>query len=113
MVWHSLGTSETDPVLDLQIAEKLLVQSRKIKDPIEEVISLGCTGYDYRLLADKAKSWKYNLEAFSVAEQNPNEEAKSLAYHTLAQNYEDNGDYCAAVVGRNGTLLIKKFYLEL
>jgi hypothetical protein len=44
LVWHSLGTSETDPVLDLQIAEKLLVQSRKIKDPIEEVISLGCIG---------------------------------------------------------------------
>ena len=54
LIWHCLGTSETDPVTDMRIAEKLLVQSKKMKDPVEEVLALGCLGYDYRLFGNNA-----------------------------------------------------------
>ena len=97
LIWHSMGTSETDPVMDMQIAEKLLVQSKKLKDPIEEVLALGCLGYDYRLFGDNSKSWKYNLQAIAVAEQNSNLESKSLANLALALNYEDMHDYPKAI----------------
>jgi tetratricopeptide (TPR) repeat protein len=73
------------------------VQSRKIKDPIEEVIALACLGYDYRLFGDNAKSWKYNLEAIALAEKNPNEEAKSVAFLALAMNYQDISDFPKAI----------------
>ena len=97
IIWHCLGTSETDPVLDMQIAEKLLIQSKINKDPIEEVFALACLGYDYRLFGDNAKSWKYNLEAISVAEKNHNEEAKAIADLALALNYQDMSDYSKAI----------------
>ncbi len=96
MIWSCLGTSEMDPVLDMQIAEKLLVQSKQLKDPVEEVFALACLGYDYRLFGDNAKSWKYNLDAIEIAEKNPNEEAKSIANLALALNYQDVGDFVKA-----------------
>src|ERR1035437_3065284 len=97
LIWHCLGTSETDPVLDMEIAEKLYKQSKITNDPIEEVIALSCIGYDYRAFGDNKKSLTYNLRAVSVADKNPNEEAKSGAYLALALNYEDLGDYTKAI----------------
>jgi hypothetical protein len=97
LIWYCLGTSETDPVLDMQIAEKLLVQARKTKDKIGEVFALACLGYDYRAFGDNTKSWKYNLRAISVAEGNPNEESKSIANLSLSLNYEDMANYSKAI----------------
>ena len=97
LVWHCLGTSETDPVYDLRIAEKLLVHSRKRKDKVEEVFALSCLGYDYRLFGDKSKSWKYALQAMSVAEKTTSKESKAIAHNVLALNYEDIANYPKAV----------------
>lgn len=97
LIWHTMGTSETDPVLDMQIAEKLLEQSHKTNDKIEEVLALSCLGYDYRAFGDNTTSLKYNLKAIALADQYPNEEAKSGAYLALAFNYEDMGDFPKAI----------------
>jgi len=93
LIWDAMGTSETDPLLDIQIAEKLLEQSHKTNDKIEEVMGLSCLGYDYRSLGDNKKSMKYNLQAMDIAAANPNREAKALVNLALGFNYEDLGDF--------------------
>jgi tetratricopeptide (TPR) repeat protein len=97
IVWDCLGTSETDPVLDMRIAEKLLVHSKQTNDSLEAVFALACLGYDYRAFGDNPKSWKYSLQAIAAAEQQSNEEAKASAHLVLALNYEDISDYPKAL----------------
>ncbi len=97
LLWHTMGTSETDPVLDLEIADKLLVHSRKTHDVVEKVFAVACMGYDYRLLGNKEKSWKYSLEAMEIAEKIPSKGANAIASMGVAVNYGDIGDYNNAV----------------
>ncbi len=97
LLWHCLGTSETDPVFDMQIADKLLMHSKKTKDQTEEVFALACIGYDYRLLGNKEKSWKYSVKAAEIAEKNASAGAKAIANMAVASNYGDMGDYSKAI----------------
>ena len=97
MIWNCLGTSETDPVYDMHLAEKLLVQAQDNNDRLAEIFALSCLGYDYRAFGDNTKSIRYNLQAFALAEKYPNEQAKCIANTALALNYEDMGNYTQAL----------------
>ena len=97
LVFDCLGSSETDPVLDLQISEKLLEQAQRNNDPVTEVFALASLGYDYRLFGDHTKSWKYGLLAMAAAEKIPSPEAKAIANLVMALNYGNTSDYPRAI----------------
>jgi tetratricopeptide (TPR) repeat protein len=97
LIWYTLGTSETDPVLEMEISERLLLQSETNKNKMEEIFALAFLGYDYRALGDNTKSLRYNLKAVALAEQVTNQESKAMAKMCLAFNYQDLADYSKAI----------------
>src|SRR4051812_23723849 len=54
-----LTESETNPVDDMGIAEKMLVFGKKNNDKVCQVLGLACLGYDYRAFGNTAKSLEY------------------------------------------------------
>ncbi len=98
MMIHFFGmTSEIDPVLDMQNAQKLLSLAKKNKDKITEAFALSEIGYDYRAFGNTAKSLEYNLKADLLAKKTGNEKLISHTGLSLAHIYKDQADYSKAV----------------
>jgi tetratricopeptide (TPR) repeat protein len=91
-----LSTYDSNPVLDMQNAQKLLLQSQKNKDRIAEVMALTEIGYDYRSF-NIPKSMEYNLKATALAQETGNEKLIGYPKINLAHNYKDLADYPKAI----------------
>jgi tetratricopeptide (TPR) repeat protein len=97
LAFSGLTISETNPVLDMQNAEIILVHGQKNNDKICQVLGLGCLGYDYRAFGNTAKSLEYNLKAKVVAENTKDNRLISVINLGLATNYLDLEDYPKAI----------------
>jgi tetratricopeptide (TPR) repeat protein len=89
--------AELNPTLDMQIAQKLLLQSQKNNDKITEAVALSGIGNDYRSFGNTSKSLEYNLKATALAEETGNEKLIAFTKITLALNYKDQADYPKAI----------------
>jgi hypothetical protein len=69
----SLSNSETNPLLDMQNCQRILLQSQKNKDKIAEAMALSGIGYNYRSFGNTPKSLEYNLKATALAQETGNE----------------------------------------
>ena len=98
------ATQESDPVLDMQNAQKLLLQSQNNKDKIGEAAALGEMGYNYWSFGNTVKHLEYDIKALSIAEETGNKKVIALSKNFLAHNYSftSNPDYRKAI----------KLYLE-
>ncbi|HSN59787.1 MAG TPA: tetratricopeptide repeat protein [Ferruginibacter sp.] len=95
------STIESNPLLDMQNAQKLLLQSKKNKDRIAEAMALSEIGYDHRSF-NTPQSLEYNLKATALAQETGNEKLIGNTKFFLACNYKDQADYSKA----------KKLYLS-
>jgi len=86
-------TQDTDPVLDMQRAKKLLQQSHELEDPIGEALALTEIGYAYRAFGNTANGLDYNIKAQAVAEQTGNDELMAAVKINMALYYKDLADY--------------------
>ena len=91
------STMETKPVLDMQNAQKLLLQSQKNKDKIAEAMALSAIGGDYRSFGNTSKSLEYNFRAMALAQETGNERLIANTKFNLAHNYKDQADYPKAI----------------
>jgi tetratricopeptide (TPR) repeat protein len=91
------STMESDPLLSMQNAQKLLFQSKKNKDRIAEAMALTQIGYSYRSFGNTPKSVEYNLKALALARETGNEKVIAHAKLKLAHNYKDQADYPKAI----------------
>lgn len=94
-----LATQESDPVLDMQNAQKLLLQSQKNNDKISEAAALGEMGYNYWSFGNTVKHLEYDLSALVVAEETGNKKVIALSKNFLAHNYSytSNPDFRKAI----------------
>jgi tetratricopeptide (TPR) repeat protein len=90
-------TSEVNPILDMQNAQKLLMRSQKNKDRIAEAMALTDIGYNYRSFGNTPKSVEYNLKAVALAQETGNEKLIGYTKINLAHNYKDQTDYPKAI----------------
>ena len=81
------ATQDSDPVVDMQNAQKLLLQSQKNNDKISEAFALGEMGYNYWSFGNTVKHLEYDLKALSVAEETGNKKIIALCKNFLAHNY--------------------------
>lgn len=86
-------TGESDPVLDLNNAQKLLVYAKKNKDRISEAVAFSKSGYDYRSLGNVEKSLENNLKAVEIAEKTGNEKILVFTRMNLSYTYKLLGNY--------------------
>lgn len=93
------ATQDSDPVSDMQNAQKLLLQSQKNNDKISEAFALGEIGYNYWSFGNTVKHLEYDLKALSVAEETHNKKVIALSKNFLAHNYSftANQDFRKAV----------------
>jgi len=91
------NTVESNPVLDMQNAQKLLLHSQKNKDKITEAMALSNIGYDYRSFGNTPKSVEYNLKATALAQKTGNGKLMAYTKNHLAHIYKDQGDYPKAI----------------
>ncbi|MCX6225545.1 MAG: hypothetical protein NTV01_12480 [Bacteroidia bacterium] len=91
------GTTETDPVLDMNIAQKLLFQSQKNKDKVSEAMALLEIGYSNRSFGYTQKSLEYGFKALAIAQETGNEKLVAYAKMNLAHIYKDQADYPRAI----------------
>lgn len=89
--------AELNPILDMQIAQKLLLQSQKNNDRIIEAIALSGIGNDYRSFGNTPKSLEYNLKATALAQETGNEKLIAFTKIILSLNYKDQADYPKAI----------------
>ncbi len=92
-----LTVSETNPVLDMDNAERILVLGQQKNDPVCLVLGLGCLGYDYRAFGNTAKSLEYNLKTNELAETTNDPRLVALGKLLLSMSYLDLGDNTKAV----------------
>ena len=90
-------TVHSDPLLDMQINQKLLLQSQKNKDKIAEAMALSNIGYDYMSFGNTPKSVEHNLKANELAQETGNEKLITNTKINLAHNYKDLADYPKAI----------------
>jgi tetratricopeptide (TPR) repeat protein len=88
---------ETNPALDMENNEKLLLQSQQNKDKLGEAVALTDIGYDYRSFGNFTKGLEYSLKAVATAEETGNEGLITLTKAHLAHNYKDQGNYRKAI----------------
>jgi hypothetical protein len=69
----SSNMAESDPVMDMQNFQKLLLQSQRNKDRIAEAMAFSETGYDYGAFGNYTKSLECNLKATAIAHETGNE----------------------------------------
>jgi tetratricopeptide (TPR) repeat protein len=91
------GTTDSNPVLDMQIAQKLLLQSQKNNDKIAEAIAMSEIGYSYRSFGNTQKSFEYCFKALALAQETGNEKLIANSKMNLAHNYKDQADYPRAI----------------
>jgi hypothetical protein len=90
-------TAHSDPLLDMQINQKLLLQSQKNKDKIAEAMALAGIGYNYRSFGNTPKSLEYNLKATALARETGNKKLIAFTNSNLAHNYKDQADFPKAI----------------
>jgi len=92
-------TQESDPVLDMQNAQQLLLQSQKNNDKIGEAAALGEMGYNYWSFGNTVKHLEYDLRALAIAEETGNKKLIALCKNFLAHNYSytSNPDFRKAI----------------
>jgi tetratricopeptide (TPR) repeat protein len=92
-------TQDSDPVVDMQNAQKLLLQSQKNNDKISEAFALGEMGYNYWSFGNTVKHLEYDLKALMIAEETGNKKVIALSKNFLAHNYSftSNIDFRKAV----------------
>lgn len=91
------STSEIDPVLDMQNAQKILIKAQQMNDQIAEVMALTEIGYDYRAFGNTQKSLEINLKATRIAHETGNEKLVAHSELNLAHNYKDQLDFPKAI----------------
>ena len=91
------STTETNPVLDTQIAQKLLIQSQKNKDKVSEAMALLEIGYSNRAFGYTQKSLEYGFKALTKAQETGNEKLVAYTKMNLAHIYKDLADYPRAI----------------
>jgi tetratricopeptide (TPR) repeat protein len=91
------GTIETNPVLDMQIAQELLMQSQKNKDKVSEAMALLEIGYSNRAFGYTQKSLEYGFKALAIAQETGNEKLVAYSKMNLAHIYKDQADYSRAI----------------
>lgn len=98
------ATQESNPILDMQNAQKLLLQSQNNKDKISEAAALGEMGYNYWSFGNTVKHLEYDIRALAIAEESGNKKIIALSKNFLAHNYSftSNPDFRKAI----------KLYLE-
>ena len=92
LAFSALTVSETNPVQDMDNAERILVLGQQMNDPVCLVMGLGCLGYDYRAFGNTAKSLEYNLQTNAIAEKSNVPRMVGLGKLLLSMNYMDLGD---------------------
>jgi hypothetical protein len=92
-----LSNAETNPLLDMQFAQKVLLQSQKNKDKILEAMALSGIGFNYRSFGNIPKSLEYNLKATALALETGNEKIIAFTKFDLAHNYKDLADFPKAI----------------
>lgn len=80
-------TQESNPVLDMQNAQKLLRQSHNTGDHISEAAALGEIGFNYWSFGNTVKHLEYSIESVKVAEATGNKKIIALAKNFLGHNY--------------------------
>lgn len=91
------NTAESDPLLDIKNAQRLLIYSQKNKDRISEAMALSFIGYDYKAFGNTAKSLEYDLKAEEIAQETGNEKLIVNTKTTLSHNYRNLADYPKAI----------------
>ncbi|MDB5223654.1 MAG: hypothetical protein JWN83_2321 [Chitinophagaceae bacterium] len=93
------ATQESNPMLDMQNAQKLLLQSQNNKDKIGEAAALGEMGYNYWSFGNTVKHLEYDIRALAIAEETGNKKVIALSKNFLAHNYSftSNPDYRKAI----------------
>ena len=89
--------SEINPMLDMQNAQKLLLQSQKNKDKITEALALSGIGNNYLSFGNNSKSVEYNLKATALAQETGNAKLIAITKHNLAHDYKVLADYPKAI----------------
>ena len=97
MLSMTLNIAETNPLLDMQIAEKFLLQSQKNNNKVNEAMSLSGIGYNYMSFGNNSKSLEYNLKATELAQETGNGKLIAFTKHNLAHNYKVLADYPKAI----------------
>jgi hypothetical protein len=90
-------TVASDPLLDMQINQKLLLQSQKNKDKITEAMALSNIGYDYRSFGSTTNGVEYCLKALALARETGNKKLIANTKINLAHNYVEPGDCRKAI----------------
>jgi tetratricopeptide (TPR) repeat protein len=84
---------DVNPLLDLQINQKLLLQSQKNKDKIAEAMALTGIGYDQRSYGNTPKSLEYSIKALALAQETGNEKLIANTKLNLGHIYKEQTDY--------------------
>jgi tetratricopeptide (TPR) repeat protein len=91
------NTGESNPLLDLKNAKKLLVYAKEKKDKIGEGIALGRIANNYRSFGDAEKSLEYHFNASDIAQQTGNERLVAYINHLIGNVYKDLANYPKAI----------------
>jgi hypothetical protein len=84
---------DVNPLLDLQINQKLLLQSQRNKDKIAEAMALTGIGYDQRSYGNTPKSVEYSIKALALAQETGNEKLIANTKLNLGHIYKEQTDY--------------------
>ncbi len=97
LVFSALTESETNPVDDMGIAEKILVLGQKTNDKVCILHGLACLSYDYKAFGNTPKSLEYALKANVVAESSKDNRLIVPVKYLLAANYLNLKEYDKAL----------------
>lgn len=93
-IFNSTGNlSEVDPILDMKITQKLLMQYEKLSDKKNIAFALANIAYDYRAFGNTTKAMEYAFKSLEVAEEIGIDTIITPAKFTLGHIYKDQGDY--------------------
>ncbi|MBK8609356.1 MAG: hypothetical protein IPL84_05255 [Chitinophagaceae bacterium] len=88
---------ETDPLLGLQYAQKLLEYAQNKKDKISEAYALSFMSKMYTVSGNLEKGLKYGLQGKELAEHTGNQKMIALSYSLLGLNYKNLSDFPKAL----------------
>jgi tetratricopeptide (TPR) repeat protein len=90
------NTAETNPMLELKNAQKLLVYSQNHKDKLSEAFALCRIGYSYRIFGNTEKFLEYLLKANDLAKETKNGRTIAFISQVLGHVYKDQSDFAKA-----------------
>ncbi len=90
------NTAETNPMLELKNAQKLLDYSQNSKDKLSEAFALCRIGYSYRIFGNTEKFLEYLLKANDLAKETKNGRTIAFISQVLGHVYKDQADYSKA-----------------